>query len=114
VELVEDKIAKNAIPTLRKQYGKLKGQMLQGTNTVRGGKAMSVKLKVLIGVGLLAVAGVVVLSGFGLAVIFLIGATLALLWWFTRRPRPEEEMPCGSVSCCHYLEEHEEDSSPQK
>jgi hypothetical protein len=71
------------------------------------GNARSEMLKLLIVAGLLAAAGLVIIqSGVGLPAILLSGSGLAaLFWWFIRRPRPEGELPCTSVSCCHYLED---------
>ena len=73
-------------------------------------KARSRRLKLLIMAGLLAAAGlVIILSSGGLLAILLSIAGLAALLWFTREPRPQGELPCASVSCCHYLENHEEE-----
>lgn len=61
--------------------------------------------KLLIVAGLLASAGLAfILSGFGLPAILLSAAGLTTLWlWFIRKPRTDGELPCSSVSCCHYL-----------
>jgi hypothetical protein len=74
-------------------------------------KSRAVTLKLLIITGLLAVAAlVIILSGGGLLAILLSVTGLAvLLLWFTRKPRPEGELPCASVSCRHYLGDNEED-----
>ena len=73
-------------------------------------KARSVLLKLLIVTGLLAAAGLVIIqSGVGpLAILLSVSGLAALLWWFIRTPPPEGELPSASVSCCHYLEEHDE------
>ena len=65
--------------------------------------------KLLITAGLLAAAGlVIILSGIGLWAILLSAVGLiALTGWFIRKPRPEGELPSASVSCCHYLKDHE-------
>lgn len=43
-------------------------------------------------------------SGTGTWIAFFIAILLAtLLWFFTRMPRPENETPSNTVSCCHYL-----------
>lgn len=73
-------------------------------------KEKAVSVKILIVAGVLAATGIVTaISGRGLAVIFLsiLGVSI-ILWWFTRRPKPEGELPCSSVSCCHYLEDNED------
>jgi hypothetical protein len=74
------------------------------------GKVRSERLKLLITAGLLAASGlVIILSGIGLPAILLSVAGLtALIWWFIRKPRPEGELPSASVSCCHYLQDHED------
>jgi hypothetical protein len=68
-------------------------------------------LKLLISVGLLAAAGLVIITfGIGLPAIALSVSGLAsLLWCCTRSPRPKEELTCASVSCCHYLGDHEDE-----
>jgi hypothetical protein len=68
-------------------------------------------LILLIVVGLLATAGLVIIRfGVGLlAIILSISGLATLLLLFTRRPRPEGELPSASVSCCHYLGEHEDE-----
>lgn len=74
--------------------------------------------KLLISVGLLAAAGLVIIrSGLGLLALLLAAPGLAaLLWCFSRSQRPKEELPCASVSCCHYLGDHEDEhkKKPQK
>jgi hypothetical protein len=57
---------------------------------------------------LAALCLILLLSGMGLLVM-LISVSGFLLWWFTRREPPEGEMPCASVSCCHYLDDREEE-----
>lgn len=37
-----------------------------------------------------------------------VAAVGILFWRFAGKTPPQEEMPCRSVSCCHYLEEREE------
>ena len=78
-------------------------------------KARSVMLKLLIIAGLPAAAGLIMIqSDVGLMVTLLsVSGLAALLWWFTRRPRPEGELPCASVSCCNYLEDHDGESTQQ-
>jgi hypothetical protein len=65
--------------------------------------------KLLISVGLLAAAGLAIIrSGLGLLSLLLaVSGLSALMLWFARSPRPEEELPCASVSCCHFLGDHE-------
>jgi hypothetical protein len=59
---------------------------------------------------LAAMCLILLLSGIGLLVVLISVSGLGfLLWWFTRRPPPEGEMPCASVSCCHFLEDREEE-----
>ena len=59
---------------------------------------------------LAAMCLLLLLAGTGLLVmlISIFGLGL-LLWFFTRRKPPEGEVPCASVSCCHYLEGREEE-----
>jgi hypothetical protein len=73
--------------------------------------ARSEMFKLLISVGLLAAAGLIIIrSGLGLLALLLAASGLAaLLWCFCRSQRPEEELPCASVSCCHYLGDHEDE-----
>lgn len=73
-------------------------------------KVRSVSLKLMIvTVLLLAVCLVMTLSGVGLmATILAVSGLAVFLWYFTRKP-PKEELPCAAVSCCHYLEDDEED-----
>lgn len=53
---------------------------------------------------------VLFLSGISPLIVFISFSALGLLlWWFTRRTPPEGEMPCASVSCCHYLKDGEEE-----
>jgi hypothetical protein len=68
-------------------------------------------LKLLISVGLLAAAGLVIITfGVGLPAIVLSVSGLASLWWcFIRSPPPEGELSCASVSCCHFLGAHEDE-----
>ena len=84
-----------------------------GDSEVSMRKERTVSLKILIVLGSLAVTGIVtVLFGRGLAALFLsVLAFAIILWWITRRPKPEGELPCSSVSCCHYLEDNEEKRS---
>ena len=79
-------------------------------------KTRSVTLRFLIIAGLPAAAGLIVfLSGVGLLPMLLaVSALAALLWYFTRTPRPEGELPCASVSCRHYLGDHEEECTQQR
>jgi hypothetical protein len=72
-------------------------------------RARSLTFKLLITAGLLAGAGLVIIrSGVGLvAIILSVSGLAALFWWFIRKPRPEGELPTASVSCCHYLKDHE-------
>ena len=79
------------------------------------GSERTVGLKVLIMAGLLTAIGLVLsLSGIWLPVMLLTVSVLAVLFWlFIRRPRPEEELPSASVSCCHYLGDQEEEQSQQ-
>ncbi|NOR24893.1 MAG: hypothetical protein GQ542_10975 [Desulforhopalus sp.] len=74
-------------------------------------KVRSLSLKLMIVTGLLlAVCLVMTLSGVGLiATILAVSGLAVFLWYFTRRPPPKEELPCAAVSCCHYLEDDEED-----
>lgn len=59
---------------------------------------------------LAAMCLILLLSGIGLLVVLISVSGLGfLLWWFTRRAPPEGEMPCASVSCCHFLEDREEE-----
>jgi hypothetical protein len=76
-------------------------------------KSRAVTLKLLIMAGLLAAASLfIILSGGGLLAILLSVTGLAgLLLWFTRKPRPEGELPTASVSCRHYLGDNEEEST---
>lgn len=78
-------------------------------------KTRPVNRKHLILAGLLVAVGLLILqSGAGLLVMLTsVSGLAALLWWFTRRPRPESEEPCSSVSCCHYLGDHEEEHQEQ-
>lgn len=73
-------------------------------------KERTVSLKILIVAGVLVVTGIVAaFSGRGLALLFLsVMGFVIVLWWFMRRPKPEGELPCSSVSCCHYLEDNED------
>ena len=73
-------------------------------------KERTVSVKILIVAGVLAATGIVTaLFGRGLALLLLsIVGFIIILWWFTRRPKPEGELPCSSVSCCHYLEDNED------
>lgn len=68
-------------------------------------------LNLLISVGLLAAAGlVIIIFGVGLpAIVLSVSALASLLWCFIRNPRPKEELPFTSVSCCHYLGDHEDE-----
>jgi predicted signal transduction protein with EAL and GGDEF domain len=79
------------------------------------GSARSVTLKCLTVAGLLVAIGLVLfLSGIGVpAILLIVSCIAALLWWFIRRPRPQGELPCASVSCCHYLGDQEEDRPQQ-
>jgi hypothetical protein len=74
-------------------------------------KSGSILLKLLLSGGLLATAGLVIITfGIGLPAIVLSVSGLASLWWcFIRNPRPEGELPCAAVSCCHYLGAHEDE-----
>jgi hypothetical protein len=67
------------------------------------------KIKLLILAGLLVVTGRGVFQAdFGLVAIFSVFAGLALiLCCFRWQPRPQDEQPSSTVSCCHYLGEHE-------
>jgi hypothetical protein len=73
------------------------------------------KLKLLIVAGLLAVIGRGVLqAGFGLLTLFSVFVGVAvILSCFRWQSRPEDEHPCSTVSCCHYLGEHEGNPSHQ-
>jgi hypothetical protein len=73
-------------------------------------KRGSAMLKLLVTAGLLAVAGLVLIKfGVGLPAIFLsVFGLAALWWWFIRKLPPEGELPCASVSCCHYLGDQKE------
>lgn len=73
-------------------------------------KERTVSRKILIVAGVLVVTGIVAaFSGRGLALLFLSVMGFAIiLWWFMRRPKPEGELPCSSVSCCHYLGDNED------
>lgn len=75
------------------------------------GKTKPVPPELLIAIGLLASAVLVFfLSGVGLpGVILSVSGLAALLWWFSRKSPPPGELPCRSVSCCHYLGEQEEE-----
>jgi hypothetical protein len=61
--------------------------------------------------GLLAAAGLVTIqTGVGLlSMVLAVSGLATLFWWFIRRPRPEGELPSASVSCCHYLKDHEKE-----
>jgi hypothetical protein len=74
-------------------------------------KSTTVTLKLLIISGVLAAAClVIILFGGGLlAALISVSVLAVLLLWFTRKPRPEGERPCASVSCRHYLGDHEEE-----
>ena len=74
-------------------------------------KARSKFFKLLIILSLfVAMCLVLLLSGISPLVVFIsVSALGLLLWWFTRRTPPEGEMPCASVSCCHYLKDGEEE-----
>jgi hypothetical protein len=74
-------------------------------------KTRSVTPRFLIVAGVPAAAGLVImLFGVGLLPMLLaVSALAALLWYFTREPRPEGELPCASVSCRHYLGDDEEE-----
>lgn len=74
-------------------------------------KARSEMLKLLITAGLLAAAGLVIIrSGVGLPAILLsFSGLIALFQWFIRKPRPDDELPSTSVSCCHYLKDHKDE-----
>jgi hypothetical protein len=73
-------------------------------------KAKSDIFKLVIVAGLLMAAGLVTIRfGVGLPAILLsVSGLTALLWWFTRKPRPEGEQPSTAVSCCHYLGDHKD------
>ena len=73
-------------------------------------KERTVPVKILIAAGVLAATGSVnALFGRGLALLFLsLLGFIIIFWWFARRPKPEGELPCSSVSCCHYLEDNED------
>jgi hypothetical protein len=59
---------------------------------------------------LAAMCVVLLLAGTGLLVMLISISGLGfLLWWFTRKEPPQGDMPCASVSCCHYLEDREEE-----
>jgi hypothetical protein len=59
---------------------------------------------------LVAICMILLLSGISPLIVFISVFGLGLLfWWFTRRTPPEGEMPCASVSCCHYLKDGEEE-----
>jgi hypothetical protein len=74
-------------------------------------KARSKFFKLLIISSLLVVMCLVLLlSGISPLVVFISVSVLGLLLWlFTRSTPPEGEMPCASVSCCHYLQDKEEE-----
>ncbi len=74
-------------------------------------KARSKTLKLLIIASLfVAICLILLLAGISPMVVFIsVSALGLLLWWFTRRTPPEGEMPCASVSCCHYLKDGEEE-----
>ena len=59
----------------------------------------------------LSISLVFFLSGSSVLTALLPGAITAVLFWlFTRSPGPEKELPCSSVSCCHYLKNQKEES----
>lgn len=61
---------------------------------------------------LAAMCLVLLLAGTGLLVMLIsISGLGCLLWWFTRRKPPQGEISCASVSCCHYLEDKEEEKT---
>jgi hypothetical protein len=74
-------------------------------------KSRTITLKILIIAALLSAAGlIIILSGGGLlATLISVSILAVLLLWFTRKPRPEGELPCASVSCRHYLGDTEEE-----
>jgi hypothetical protein len=64
----------------------------------------------IIAILLAAMCLVLLLAGTGLLVMLIsISGLSFLLWWFTRKEPPQGDMPCASVSCCHYLEDREEE-----
>lgn len=75
-------------------------------------KKRQITLRFLVVTGLLATAGLILfLSGIGVRYTLFSMCLLAfLLWFFTRKPRPKDEIDVASVSCCHYLQDHEEES----
>jgi len=68
----------------------------------------------IVAIAILFVSFINVQISVGLLAMLLSIFVLAALWWcFTRRPPPEGELPCASVSCCHYLEDHEKKRTQQ-
>jgi hypothetical protein len=67
--------------------------------------------KLLMITALPAAAGLILLfSGVNLpATLLVISGFGGLLWLFTRKPRPRDEMPSNTVSCCHYLGDTEKE-----
>lgn len=73
-------------------------------------KARPIPLKLLIISSLLIAMGLVLLlAGIRpLVVLVSVFGLGVLLCLFTQRKPPEGEMPCASVSCCHFLQDNEE------
>lgn len=64
----------------------------------------SITAKILIVVGAVNIAALVsILLGYNVVAFCIYGAGLVICLWFTRRLQVEDEVPCSSVSCCHYL-----------
>ncbi|MFW2366067.1 MAG: hypothetical protein ACN4GW_06600 [Desulforhopalus sp.] len=59
---------------------------------------------------LTAIGLILIFSGVRLSIALLIVFVLGgIFWLFTRKPRPKEEMPSNTVSCCHYLGDNDEE-----
>ena len=81
------------------------------TEEWRVDKARLEIFKLLITAGLLAAAGLALIySGIGLPALLLAASGLITLFrWFIHKPRPSGELPSSSVSCCHYLQDHNDE-----
>ena len=54
---------------------------------------------------LLLAAGLFFLPGAMAPAAIVLAGGLFMLWkWFVRSPKPDTELPCAAVSCCHYLD----------
>lgn len=77
-------------------------------------KVKTTGLKILIVFVLFTATGIAyIMMGMGGVTFSIAVASIFSLLWFTRRPRPDKELPNSSVSCCHYLGDDTEDQSRQ-